>query len=158
MGITRPSLYACFGNKEALFRKAFDLYERDKLSYVSAALDAPSARGVAERLLHGALAIHCSAADPHGCLGLISSGTCGPEAESLREELIARRASSEVAIVNRFARAQADGDLPDTIAAEELAFYLVTVIQGMAVRAAAGTSHTALERLVETTLAIWPGR
>jgi len=26
MGITRPSLYACFGNKEALFRKAFDLY------------------------------------------------------------------------------------------------------------------------------------
>jgi AcrR family transcriptional regulator len=28
MGITRPSLYACFGNKESLFRKALDLYER----------------------------------------------------------------------------------------------------------------------------------
>ena len=27
MGITRPSLYACFGNKEALFRKALD-FER----------------------------------------------------------------------------------------------------------------------------------
>ena len=31
MGITRPSLYACFGNKEALFRQALDLYETEKL-------------------------------------------------------------------------------------------------------------------------------
>jgi AcrR family transcriptional regulator len=41
MGITRPSLYACFGNKEALFRKALDLYERDKLAFVVQALEAP---------------------------------------------------------------------------------------------------------------------
>jgi AcrR family transcriptional regulator len=38
MGITRPSLYAAFGNKEALFCKALDLYEREKLAYVSEAL------------------------------------------------------------------------------------------------------------------------
>src|ERR1700759_424078 len=55
MGITRPSLYAAFGNKEALFRKALDLYERDKLAYVANALAAPTARGVAERMLGGAL-------------------------------------------------------------------------------------------------------
>lgn len=30
MGITRPSLYAAFGNKEALFRKTLDLYEQEK--------------------------------------------------------------------------------------------------------------------------------
>jgi AcrR family transcriptional regulator len=34
MGITRPSLYACFGNKEALFRKALDLYENSQLVFV----------------------------------------------------------------------------------------------------------------------------
>src|SRR3546814_1556653 len=49
MGITEPSLYAAFGNKEALFNKALDLYEREKLDYMQAALDAPTARGVAER-------------------------------------------------------------------------------------------------------------
>src|SRR6201996_7837673 len=54
MGITRPSLYAAFGNKEELFRKALDLYEKEKLEYVSAALAASTARGVAERLLTGA--------------------------------------------------------------------------------------------------------
>src|ERR1700712_2309272 len=34
MGITRPSLYSAFGNKESLFRKALDLYEREKMDYV----------------------------------------------------------------------------------------------------------------------------
>src|SRR3569623_2081793 len=57
MGITRPSLYAAFGNKEALFRKALDLYEREKLAYIGQALEAPTSREVVERLLHGALAM-----------------------------------------------------------------------------------------------------
>ena len=55
MGITRPSLYAAFGNKESLFRKALDLYEREKLAYVGEALAAPTSRQVAERLLRGAM-------------------------------------------------------------------------------------------------------
>src|SRR4028118_8402 len=55
MGITRPSLYAAFGNKEELFRKALDLYEREKLAYVSEALAAPTSREVVGRLLKGAL-------------------------------------------------------------------------------------------------------
>ena len=55
MGITKPSLYAAFGNKEALFNKALDLYEREKLDYMREALEAPTARGVAERLMRGAL-------------------------------------------------------------------------------------------------------
>ena len=38
MGITRPSLYAAFGNKDALFRKALDLYETEKLAYIRQAL------------------------------------------------------------------------------------------------------------------------
>src|ERR1700744_3044913 len=60
MRITRPSLYAAFGNKAALFRKALDLYEHDKLAYVGAALEAPTARGVAERMLNGALRMQTS--------------------------------------------------------------------------------------------------
>jgi AcrR family transcriptional regulator len=158
MGITRPSLYACFGNKEALFRKALDLYERDKLYYVGSALEAPTGKGVAERLLRGGLAIHCSDSEPQGCLSVISSIACGAEAESIRSEVIARRASSDAALVARFARAQAEGDLSDSIEPEALACYLTTVMHGMAVRAAAGTPRSALERLIETTLAVWPGK
>ena len=42
MGITRPSLYAAFGNKEDLFKRALDLYEREKLAYVGASRARPT--------------------------------------------------------------------------------------------------------------------
>ena len=51
MGITRPSLYAAFGNKESLFRKALDLYESEKMAYVGRALIQPTARLIAETML-----------------------------------------------------------------------------------------------------------
>jgi AcrR family transcriptional regulator len=156
MGITKPSLYACYGNKEALFRQALDLYEREKLSYVSCALEAEDARGVAERLLRGALNLQCSGEDPQGCMGVISSVTCSAEAESIRSDVIARRASSEAAMIARFARARDEGDLPAPFTPEAMACYLTAVMQGMAVKAAAGTPRETLEQLVETTLAIWP--
>jgi AcrR family transcriptional regulator len=76
MGITKPSLYACFGNKEALFCKALDLYEREKLAYVRAALAAPTAKGVAEAFLRGALAMQSGNNDPRGCLGVVSAVVC----------------------------------------------------------------------------------
>ena len=55
MGIPRPSLYAAFGNKETLFRRALDLYEKDKLAYIGEAVEAPTARAVAETLLLGSV-------------------------------------------------------------------------------------------------------
>lgn len=156
MGITRPSLYAAFGNKEALFRKALDLYEREKLSYMSRALDAPTARGVAERLLGGALEMQVSDCEPRGCLRVISSVACGVEAESIRDEVIARRRSSLDALIHRFEKAEAAGELPEHMNAEALAGYLVALLQGLALQAGAGASREELERLVETSLAVWP--
>ncbi|MEV5033474.1 TetR/AcrR family transcriptional regulator [Sphingobium sp. LMC3-1-1.1] len=158
MGITKPSLYACFGNKESLFRKALDLYERDKLCYIRSALDEPTAKGVVERLLRGSLAIQTGATDPHGCLGVISAVACATQAESIRDEVIARRASSDAALVARLERAREEGDFPETIEPQALATYLTAVMQGMAVHASAGMSRELLEQLVETTLAVWPGK
>jgi AcrR family transcriptional regulator len=141
MGITRPSLYAAFGNKEALFRKA---------------LDAPTARDVAERLLRGALEMQTSDCEPRGCLRVISSVACGVEAESIREEVIARRKSSSDALIARFEKAEAAGELPEHMNAEGLSGYLVALLQGLALQAGAGASREELERLVETSLAVWP--
>ncbi|MGY4398101.1 AcrR family transcriptional regulator [Sphingomonas sp. UYAg733] len=159
MGITKPSLYAAFGNKEALFHKALDLYEREKLAYTVAALDAPTARGVAERFLVGALEMQMSSCDPKGCLGVISSVSCGgPEAESIKADVIARRASSEAALIARFERAKIDGDLPETLEPDALARYLYALLQGLSVQAGSGASCAQLQQLVDTSLAIWPTR
>lgn len=156
MGITRPSLYAAFGNKEALFRQTLDLYEREKLDYISIALNAPTARGVAEQLLRGALESQTGCSEPHGCLGVIVSVACGAEAESIREEVLERGKSARAALVARFERAKDEGDLPAHIDVEGLAAYLVALIQGMAVQAGAGASREDLDGLVQTSLAIWP--
>jgi AcrR family transcriptional regulator len=158
MGVTRPSLYAAFGNKEALFRKALDLYEREKLAYVDAALSAPTARGVAERLLSGALQMQTTGSDPKGCLGVISSVACGAEAESIKAEVVARRASSNAALLRRFERAKAQGDLPESVDPAGLVGYLTAVLQGLSLQAGSGAKPSDLKRLVDTTLSLWPGR
>lgn len=158
MGITKPSLYAAFGNKEQLFCKALDLYEREKLDYVSHALAEPTARKVAEHLLRGGLENQTSSCGPKGCLGVISSVACGAEAESIREHVLERGATAKRALITRMERAKAEGDLPDTIDVEGLTSYLFAILQGMAVQAGAGASRAELERLIDTSLMVWPSR
>jgi AcrR family transcriptional regulator len=156
MGITKPSLYAAFGNKEALFHKALDLYEAEKLEYTRRALDQPTARGVAEYYMRGAVETQTSCSEPQGCLGVISAMACGAEAESIKAHVIKRRASSQAALVERFERAKREGDLPAHIDVGGLTGYLYAILQGMAVQAGSGATREDLERVVETSLAMWP--
>ena len=158
MGINRPSLYAAFGNKEALFVKALDLYERDRHAFMQDALSAPTAKGVAERFLRGAVGFHSGGEGPKGCLLVNHSVGCGPDAEKVRDEVATRHGRMESALRDRFERAKAEGDLPDTVEPLGLARYILAVIQGMAVQAGWGASRAELESLAEVTLAVWPGR
>jgi AcrR family transcriptional regulator len=156
MGITKPSLYAAFGNKEQLFHKALDLYEQEKLAYTKSALSAPTARGVAERLLKGALEMQTNSGDPKGCLAVMSVVSCGAEAESIRNDVIQRRASSGAALVARFQEAKDAGEFPEALEPEALVQFLYAIMQGLAVQAGAGTSCADLCKVVETSMAVWP--
>ncbi|MEH3048101.1 MAG: TetR/AcrR family transcriptional regulator [Sphingomonas adhaesiva] len=156
MGITKPSLYAAFGNKEALFHKALDLYESEKLEYTRAALKQPTARAVAEHFMRGAIDAQMSSCDPKGCLGVISATACGAEAESIKADVIQRRDSSQAALVERFEQAQREGDLPAHVDVPGLTSYLYAILQGMAVQAGSGATRADLERVVETSLTMWP--
>src|SRR5712671_741565 len=95
LGINRPSLYAAFGNKEALFRKALDRYVEGPAAYVREALNQPTARAVAERLLYGSADLLNDPRHPRGCLMVQAALVCGEAAESVRRELSARRAAGE---------------------------------------------------------------
>lgn len=158
MGITRPSLYAAFGNKEALFKKALDLYQREKLDYINVALEAPTARGVAERLLRGALEMQLSSCDPKGCMGVINSVACGAEAEGIRAAVLERGAVAKRMLVERFERAKVDGDLPADADPSGLTSYLLAIMQGLAIQAGAGATCQDLQALIGTSLSCWPSR
>lgn len=156
MGISKPSLYAAFGNKEALFHKALDLYESEKLAYTRLALAQPTARKVAEHIMRGALESQTSSDEAKGCMGVIHSVACSPEAESIKADVVARRESSQAALIERFVRAKAEGDLPAHVDPKTLTTYLYALLQGMAVQAGSGASHEELGRLVDMSLALWP--
>ena len=157
MGINRPSLYAAFGSKEELFRKALDRYVEGPAAFVREALNEPTARAVAERLLGGTIDLVTDRRNPRGCLIVQGALACGETAESVRREVAARRVAGEVAVRQRFERARADGDLPAEADAADLARYVVTVMRGMAVQAAGGASREDLRRVAELALRAWPG-
>jgi AcrR family transcriptional regulator len=156
MGITRPSLYAAFGNKESLFRKALDLYEREKMAYVGQALVEPTARKVAETILRGAVDNVTSNDEPHGCLRVIASVACGPAAESIHSEIAMRSNLVKQTMVDRFQRAKTEGDLPAHIDVEGLTRVLIAFLQGISIQANMDATREDLDRLVDTALAIWP--
>jgi AcrR family transcriptional regulator len=156
MGITRPSLYAAFGNKESLFVQALDLYEREKLAYVGRALAEPTIRGVAEVLLRGAVDNVCSAEEPNGCLGFIASVSCGDDSQAIREEVVKRGKASKAALLERLERAHAEGDLPPNISSDGLTSLISAMLQGISVQAGSGATREELDRMVDTGLAMWP--
>jgi AcrR family transcriptional regulator len=156
MGITRPSLYAAFGNKESLFRKALDLYEREKMAYLNEGLARPIAREVAETMLRGALENVAGEGEPHGCMRVIASVACGPAAQSLHDEIVQRTDIFKQMMVERFERAKEEGDLPGHIDALGLTGVLVAWLQGISIQANQGINRKDLERLIATALDLWP--
>jgi AcrR family transcriptional regulator len=156
MGINRPSLYAAFGDKEELFRRALDRYDEGPAGYVREALNEPTARAVAERLLRGTVDLLTDPRSPRGCLFVQGALACGKAAEPVRQELVARRLAGEAALRRRFQRARAEGDLPAGTDPADLARYLAALIYGMAVQAAGGAKRADLRRVAEIALRAWP--
>ena len=157
MGIARPSLYAAFGNKEELFRKALDSYQSTCMAFMQGALAEPTARLVAERLLFGFADVATDCANPPGCLETNGALVCSDGADHIRRELIARRAGQVAALEQRLWEAQAEGDLCRRADPADLARFVMTVVQGMAVQAASGAGRDALHAVVRTALRAWPG-
>jgi len=158
MGINRPSLYAAFGDKAALFQKAIARYTEGPAAYVKAALDEPSARAVVERILFGAANLLADPRRPRGCLLVQGALAGGQEAEGVRRTLASQRKRGEAALRNRFERARMANDMPANLVPADLARYLLAVIQGMSVQAVGGAGREELRKVAELALRIWPAK
>jgi AcrR family transcriptional regulator len=112
MGINRPSLYAAFGNKEQLFRKALGRYQTGPMSSLTEALRQPTARAAVEAVFSGFVRMQRDRDKPRGRLIVSGALACGEEAETMRRELAQLRQGIVAALRERFAQAVRDGDLP----------------------------------------------
>lgn len=158
MGINRPSLYAAFGNKEALFCRALDRYASGPAAYTCEALEAPTAYEVVRQLLAGAIRVTTGPTTPAGCMMVQSALVSGDGAGAMRQEVAARRANGLIRLRERLERARAEGDLPADSDPALLASYIFTVQQGMSVQAASGATREELERIAELALRVWPSK
>ena len=156
MGINRPSLYAAFGDKEQLFRRALDRYVSGPAGYVREALARPKARDAAEAVLAGAVALLTDVRNPGGCFVVQGALACGTAAESIRQELAAVRAAGMALVRERLEKAQRDGELPESVDCDDLARYLATVVHGLSVQAAGGATREQLRRVAELAMRAWP--
>ena len=156
MGISRPSLYAAFGDKAGLFREAVARYGAGPGRYVRRALGQPTAREVAEALLRGAAALATDPAGPGGCLWVQAALVSSAEAADIRNEMSALRAGGSVQIQARLERARRDGDLPSHADPAALTGFIVSLMNGMAVQASNGLNRAGLNRVIDLAMTAWP--
>jgi AcrR family transcriptional regulator len=156
MGINRPSLYSTFGGKESLFHKALARYAEGPSSYLRLALEEPTARAVAERMMRGAVDVGTGKHTPPGCMWVRGALSCGDPKGRLGMQMAAQRAEGAAKLRKRFERAVAEGDLPPGTNVAALARYVATVNFGLSVQAATGATRKALLRVVALALQAWP--
>ena len=156
MDINKPSLYATFGDKAALFRKVVDHYMRQQSSLWDEAFRLPTAKATVTRILISVADALTSGKNPHGCLLVQAALSCGEETECIKNELAARRAESESMIRARLLRARAEGELSRAVDAAALSRFFSTVLRGMSVEASAGATRAQLQSVIDLAMKAWP--
>lgn len=157
MGITPPSLYAAFGDKQRLFREAVQRYlAQSGPCSAQVFAEEPTARAAIERLLRSAAEELTRRDRPSGCMVVTAATNCCPESADIQADLAALRAQSAERLQARIARAVTEGELPAGTDAAGLATFYTTVIQGMTVQARDGASRDALLAAAAAALRAWP--
>src|SRR5215472_814825 len=156
MGINPPSIYACFGSKEGLFKAVLERYDQRRASFMAHVLEAASAQKAAETYLMGvaAFAADTSGRNPPGCLMVQGGLSCG---DTMIPDTLARhRAEKEAMLRARFEDARNSGDLPTSCDPAALARYLIVMANGICVQASAGATAEELREVAAIALTNWP--
>lgn len=156
MEICKPSLYAAYGNKEALFIEALRLYARRGAEARRELLERePDGRHAVEALLRHTVA-HVTSGAAAGCLliGEAASPNSGYSAE-VREALMSAMAEGASDLRVRLQRAQDEGQLPTGSDVEALTHYFGALMAGFAVQARNGATAQELDAVVTSTMQMW---
>lgn len=155
MGITAPSFYFAFGNKEKLFRVVIEQYYEKQLELLESALREPTVRGVAEKFLYGYADVLTRPSHAPGCLALNSS-LPSAEDDTVRAWLADLRGELTVRLRKRFARARGTVELPMDAEPDALARYIAVTAWGLAVEAQSGAKRKDLHSTIAVALMAWP--
>lgn len=141
-GITKPSLYLAFGEKDLLFRRVLEHYGTVYGERVLSAFNAESNLAQAFAAYFREVAkILCDAETPNGCLRVNTIGELAEANPTLAEIACKQRSKKRAKLAQRL---EAEDYDPQT--ALDLADMAVTISDGMAMAARSGCSKVQLHR------------
>ena len=159
MGVGRPSLYAVFGDKRAIFLRALKAYaERKGAAAAKALLSPQSLRGSIAGFLRYNVESATEKGSARGCL-LMCVAPLVSDAE-VQRFLQSTVAGGAALLENRFRHGISAGDIPPDFPVAARAIQVTDFARGLTMRAQIGTPRNALLKDAEeaTDLVLQPRR
>jgi AcrR family transcriptional regulator len=157
MGITAPSLYTAFGDKESLFLECLEKYANPGPKTTPELIaEAPSARQAAQQLLELSARWFTQQDAPAGCLVASAASSGSINSQRVRAALKSIRDANRRALQKRAERDIREGHMPKTANAQALASMTMAILQGMSTLARDGVGQKALLDLARTAMSAWP--
>ena len=154
-GLSRSSLYACFGDKESIFREALEAYSAQPMACALAKLsESERPRDDLRRYLRARAAIAMNPLSPGGCLYTYVATERPSGCASVRDEMKDRAIALERAFCAAIRRGQAKRDIKSQSDARILASALALFCLGIDVMARMNPSLGRCERAIDAALAM----
>ena len=155
MGINRPSLYAAFEGKEALYQRALQVYADRMGALFADALKERTLPKALRRLYSVALDAYVSQdGDAVGCMVACTAVTEAVSNTAVKEKTKSVMDDIDDLVARRIEKAIDDGDLPGTVNAKALSRLAVGVLHTLAMRSRAGTSRRVLDQMATDAVAM----
>jgi len=152
MGLSASSIYAAFGDKQALFALAAKRYLDNPAQYIARALAEPTLTGVIRALFWNTVEFLTTPGHPPTCMSLAGATGCSVNATLARKLMTEIRKQNEAAIKSRLAKARKNGELQKEINVGDYTRYLSTILAGLSIQAANGSTKAELKRTAEMAL------
>lgn len=156
-GMNRPSLYAAFGDKHALYIKALEQYWEFAAASMREALtdlELPLAEAL-QRFYEGQLSIYFSGdGQPRGCFAIGTATTEAVEDPEIREVLSDRLSRLDADLEVRLQAAKNAGELKGDADPSALAVLASSLLHSISIRARAGKSRAELTALARQAIRV----
>jgi AcrR family transcriptional regulator len=152
MGLNPSSIYAAFGDKHALFSAAVKRYMEIRAQYATKALEEPDLEGVIRALFNNTIAFLTTPGHPPTCMTLAGAAGCSIDAKPARDLMTEIRKQNEVAMRKRLLKGQKSGELPKGINVGDYTRYLSSILAGLSIQAANGSTKEELKRAAKMAL------
>jgi len=152
MGLNPSSIYAAFGDKHALFELAVKRYMEMRAQYAAKALEEPTLEKVVGALFDNTVAFLTTPGHPPTCMTLAGAVGCSLGASPARDLMTEMRKQNQVALRERLLKARKSGELSKDIDLDDYTRYLSTIIAGLSIQAANGSTKAELNRTAQMAL------